>query len=378
MIKILHTGDVHLGAKLNWLGPKSEVQRQQLMSTFERIIDTAIKKKVDVLLIAGDLFDTYSPNPITLSFVKSQLERLKAHHIYTALIPGNHDRLEPNSVFLNYDLVDIQFGHCFKEVGCKEYKIKELDLSIYGYAIEKQFAEIRPLKETNEFFAKNQPSKFNVAIVHGSLQINNSTTANYPILTEDISDSKFDYIAIGDWHGTLDATNIKTAWYCGSPEMISKSQQNCGHVLYVEVGESGAKVEQIRIGKRKSENLKIDIEKYKNDINQELISELNLKADPDLILTVELTGKRSTFQQILFEQIKELLSDKFFHLEILDYTSVRITEADLARYPESTLVGRYVKNIKAELNSTENAEERDIIEEALFEGIQRILNSNKT
>lgn len=380
MIKILHTSDIHIGAKLNWLGEKAAIQKQQILETFERTVDFAIQKKVDLFLIAGDLFDSYSPSTLSIAFVKTQLDKLAANNIYTVLIAGNHDRLEVNSVYKENEFVKANLGICFRDSGCGVINIGSLDLNVFAYSIEKQFSNARPLEEANKMIKQASRAKHNIALIHGGVQMNNSQLTNYPIFTEDIADSQFDYIALGDWHSVLDVSNQKTAWYSGSPEMIAKSQLNCGYVLYIEVDPSLSKpkVEQVKIGRRKLENLKININKFE-DINQGIIQELNLKTDPNLIINVELEGNKSAFEQLQLEQIKALLSDKFFFVDFRDSTQLKITEADLAKYPETTLVGRYIKNIKTaleEIDETQDAHSKEILEEALTEGVQRLLNSN--
>ncbi len=375
MIKILHTSDVHLGAKLNWLGEKSGDQKNQILQTFERTVELAIQKRVDLFLIAGDLFDSFSPHALSISFVKSQFEKLAANNIYTVLIAGNHDRLETNSVLRENEFIKSAKGFCFKNPGCGVINILTLDLNIFAYSVEKQFSNVRPLVEANKLFEQTTKAKFNIGLIHGSVVMNNSQSTNYPIYTEDIASSGFDYIALGDWHSVLDVSNHNKAWYSGSPEMISKSQANCGYVLYIEIDEAATKVEPIKVGSRKIENLKINIDKYADDINQGIINELNARANTNLIINVEIEGKKTAFQQIQFEQLKTLFSDKFFYVDFKDSTQLKITDADLAKYPESTLIGRYVKNIKTALEQTIDDHEKEILEEALGEGVQRILNS---
>ena len=42
MLKILHSADIHLGAKFSGLGNKGASQREQLRATFKNVIATAI------------------------------------------------------------------------------------------------------------------------------------------------------------------------------------------------------------------------------------------------------------------------------------------------------------------------------------------------
>jgi DNA repair exonuclease SbcCD nuclease subunit len=88
MIKILHTADVHLGREFPLLREKGTEHRNQLLKTFERIIDLAINEKVSLLLIAGDLFDTNDVYGITIGKVLAALEKLQGKNIPVCILPG--------------------------------------------------------------------------------------------------------------------------------------------------------------------------------------------------------------------------------------------------------------------------------------------------
>jgi len=48
MIKILHTADMHLGREFPFLGDKGKEHRNQLLRTFEKIVDLAISENVSL------------------------------------------------------------------------------------------------------------------------------------------------------------------------------------------------------------------------------------------------------------------------------------------------------------------------------------------
>ncbi len=86
-MKILHTADWHLGHRLH---EQSQIEEQTLfLSWIEHyIIDHAI----DVLLIAGDIFDTGTPSNQSLEMYYSFLVKLKATSCQSIIITGgNHD-----------------------------------------------------------------------------------------------------------------------------------------------------------------------------------------------------------------------------------------------------------------------------------------------
>lgn len=86
--KFLAIADVHLGLKLFNL-PELE---QDMRDNYARIIDLAIKLKVDFLFIAGDLYEHNRPSPDLIKFVRHQSAKAKANGVIVAGIAGDHDK----------------------------------------------------------------------------------------------------------------------------------------------------------------------------------------------------------------------------------------------------------------------------------------------
>ena len=81
MVQLLHTGDVHLGRQFPSLRSKAGEYRNQLVRTFEKIVDLADSEKVSLLLISGDLFDTNRVYGLTIGRVLSAFRKLEASGI---------------------------------------------------------------------------------------------------------------------------------------------------------------------------------------------------------------------------------------------------------------------------------------------------------
>jgi DNA repair protein SbcD/Mre11 len=87
MLKILHTADWHLGKKLQEFS-RLEEQKQVL----EEIIEIAENEKVDLVLLAGDIFDSYNPSHEAVELLYKSLFKLSKHGKRPIIaISGNHD-----------------------------------------------------------------------------------------------------------------------------------------------------------------------------------------------------------------------------------------------------------------------------------------------
>ncbi len=87
MIRVLHTADWHLGKKLQ---EYSRLEEQKLV--LEEIIQIADDENVDLVLLAGDIFDTYNPSHDAVELLYKTLYKLSKHGKRPIIvISGNHD-----------------------------------------------------------------------------------------------------------------------------------------------------------------------------------------------------------------------------------------------------------------------------------------------
>jgi len=85
-MKILHTSDWHLGATL---GQYSRIEEQQAF--IDQLCDIIHEQNVRLVLIAGDIFDTYNPPAAAEQLFYAAMARLAAMGIFVVAIAGNHD-----------------------------------------------------------------------------------------------------------------------------------------------------------------------------------------------------------------------------------------------------------------------------------------------
>jgi exonuclease SbcD len=87
IMKILHTADWHLGKKLERY---SRLEEQIIV--MDEICQIAENEKVDAVLIAGDIFDTFNPSTEALELFYKTVKRLSSNaRVPVIAIAGNHD-----------------------------------------------------------------------------------------------------------------------------------------------------------------------------------------------------------------------------------------------------------------------------------------------
>ena len=94
-LTFLHTADLHLGAPFRGLAQVSELWAARLIQAiaeaFDRMIDAAVQRQVDFVVIAGDVFDASRASYGDYLHFFEGMRTLEAAHIPVYMVTGNHD-----------------------------------------------------------------------------------------------------------------------------------------------------------------------------------------------------------------------------------------------------------------------------------------------
>jgi len=93
-VTILHFSDAHIGVEQTGRRDNTTDLSLRLMDylhSLDAIIDTAIQKKVDMVLFSGDAYHSRTPNPTLQREWSRRIMRLSRAEILTLLLVGNHD-----------------------------------------------------------------------------------------------------------------------------------------------------------------------------------------------------------------------------------------------------------------------------------------------
>lgn len=204
-LRLLHTSDLHLIS----LGDRA-------CRSLQALVELAIKTKVDLLLVAGDLFDDNRVADDLVGFVVEQLRRLP---VSVAILPGNHDCLAPDSV---YHRVELWRGasnvRIFRARQGETFTFPGLGVSVWGRSIDSYESDLRPLAGAPQ---PHRNEQWHIAVAHGYYY--NSAAPlflSYHITQEEIVASGCDYIALGHLitFRCVCSEPVK-AYYSGSPSL---------------------------------------------------------------------------------------------------------------------------------------------------------------
>jgi DNA repair exonuclease SbcCD nuclease subunit len=250
-MRILHTADWQLGLRAAQAGERAAVVRAERLAAVARLVDLAHELAVDLVLVAGDVFDRQEIDEPVLEAAIDQLERLAP--IPVVLLPGNHDPLEVGGV---WDRRAFSRAGAHVTIAREARELEVLPgLAIYPCPLRQRIstqdptAWIPPRAEGDD--------RLRVGLAHGALD-SLPKKGNFPIALDRAEACGLDYLALGDWHGAL--VRGRTA-YPGTPEQASYGEKSPGYVLVVGLeAEGGAaagpprrrplpRIEQHRVGR---------------------------------------------------------------------------------------------------------------------------------
>jgi DNA repair exonuclease SbcCD nuclease subunit len=361
MLRLLHTADVHLGARHADLGEQAAAQRERQFAAFRATVDLALEEKVDLVLIAGDLFDSNTQPRRSVERVAAELKRLAEATIRTVIIPGTHDVYDGASVYRAYDLAALaglppDTDHLVVLTPDRpDALLGPLDVVVHGRVFATKRAPHSPLARLD--VADDDRATWHVGLVHGSLAIPEKTEHDEVVFTsEEVAASHLDYLALGHWHSTQRGRAGATVWaYSGAPEPVAVDQDRAGNVLLVTLEERGGgrrvAVEERRVGQTRFERLEIDAAAVGSQ--PALVERLIALADPDLVLDVRIIGVRPDELDLEVDEVEREVAQRFFRARVRDASSAALPAGPLP--PPDTIAGALVRDLEAEIAELEAA-----------------------
>lgn len=210
-IRLIQTGDLHLGNPFSFAPEKAQVLQKSQLDTFWSIIRLCQEQQADVLLIAGDLFDQPVPDRGLVRQVCEMLGSLKTTQVL--ITPGNHDPLSLDSPYRTTDWPESV--HIFgDQLDC--FELADRRVRIYGIGFTATVTA-RPLLAGQN--ARLDLDYVNLLLIHGDLYASSAQSPYNALTPGFLADLGFDYIALGHVHQFSDliTTGRTTMAYAGCP-----------------------------------------------------------------------------------------------------------------------------------------------------------------
>jgi DNA repair exonuclease SbcCD nuclease subunit len=219
---LIHIADTHLGlAAFNRLDPESgmNLREKQVYDNFLKAIDEIIHQKPDVLVHAGDLFDTVKPKTRAYTTVLEALDRLQEADIPLVIIAGNHSMAKTRYTTSPYEVLTY---HPAQIIAAYKYKYERIEIGDTVFHLIPNMLRVEDYRTAFDQIELAPSGYHNVLVTHGlatSIKDKRLATVAEHELDSTILSDRFDYIALGHYHRQCQITD--NAWYSGSTEYLT-------------------------------------------------------------------------------------------------------------------------------------------------------------
>ena len=351
-IRLIHTADLHLDSSFEGLdGEKAALRRSEQRSLLERIARETTQRGADLLLMAGDIFDSDGIYTQTGEALVSELTGLE---IPVFIAPGNHDWYSRRSAYARLDLPENV--HVFSRPALECVELDDLCVRVWGAGYVSNACP--PL--LREFRLQKREGWKDILVLHA--EVGRKDSPYCPVTEEELAESGFDYAAFGHIHagsGLRHAGGCAYAWP-GCPE--GRGFDECGPkgMLQTDLADGECRSEFIPLGGREYRKLTVEA-------GEDALSAVETALPEDTrrhIYRITLSGE--CLNQPDVRSLQQALSGKFFHLQLIDDT--RPARDLWERAEEDTLTGAFLRRMRIRLESAASEEERDTVLRAVRMG----------
>ncbi len=348
MLKFIHAADFHLDSAFAALTPQQAASRRRESRELPlRLANYAARNGVDVVLLAGDLFDSAAAYRDTAEHLAAALGQMTAQ-VYIA--PGNHDWYGPGSPYLTVNWPENV--HIFTQPVMTAMEWPEKNLVIHGAAFTSP-------EQSDSFlsgFTAPADGRVHIGLLHGEID---PAEARYaPLRRQEIADSGLSYLALGHIHKRTEPLRFGRtvcAWP-GCPEGRGFDELGEKGFYSGTIGDDGrVSLTFVPFARRRYEILEVDV--TGQDPRSAIEAALPAETAQDLyrILLTGETGAGGAHADAL----REALADRFYALDIRDGT--RLAQDLWARAEEDSLRGLFLRDLKAQLAAAETEADRQRI-----------------
>ena len=241
-MKIIHSADWQLGKSFGRFEPDVRAALTEArFDAIDAVGKAAAQHGCSHVLVAGDIFDTEGPEDRIIVQAISRMERYACRWW---LLPGNHDFARNGGL---WDRVRARAGERIAVLTKADPREVELGIWILPAPLAHRHNLDDP---TGVFDTMDTPgARMRIGLAHGSIRdFGTQGETKNQIAPDRARRSNLDYLALGDWHGTL-KVDART-WYSGTPETDRFQRDDPGHALLVELSpETEPHVTPIRTGR---------------------------------------------------------------------------------------------------------------------------------
>lgn len=195
-MRFIHCADLHLDSPLRGLdhyeGAPADEMREATRRAFENVVDLAIEREVEFVLIAGDVFDGDLQDFNAGLYFADQLRRLGDADIHVFIVRGNHDALSKITKTVPWP-ANVRL---FKPSKPDTVRLDEISVAIHGQS----FATMAVTDDLGLGYPDPIPGFFNIGLLHTALSGREGHEPYAPTTVARLNTKGYQYWALGHIH----------------------------------------------------------------------------------------------------------------------------------------------------------------------------------
>lgn len=349
-MKIIHCADLHLDSKMesNLTKEQAKERKAEILLTYCQMIDYAKRNNVNVIMIAGDLFDTARVSKRTQHVVLDSIrENPEIDFLYLC---GNHD----SSTYLS---------EWKEERGALPSNLKLFSKEWTKYVYDNVVISGAELCEENADGIYDalvlEADCYNIVMLHGQESKYKGKDKTQIVHLTALKNRNIDYLALGHIHTYKEGVLDGRGSYCYSGCLEGRGFDECGQKGFVLLTIAGQEMKKtfIPMGKRCLHEIRVSISGLLT--SSEVLHAIEEKifwVPSDDLIKVILEGEVSLEIELDISYLTQILKERFYFAKIVDET---ILEVKLERLKyDASLKGEFLRLVLADKKLSDREKEQ--------------------
>lgn len=362
MVQFIHGADLHLDSP--FIGLKTlpdflwEKIYQSTFTALTNLVNHAIDKQVDFVMLAGDIYDSDDRSVKAQAFLKTEMERLNQAEIPVFICHGNHDYIENSGLHLKMPENVELFSETVETKWLTTKNGERIAVSSFSYN-----SRWMTKRMITEYPKKHETADFHIGMLHGFSEGLETSHGHYaPFTINELKSKGYDYWALGHIH-TRQVLEIQPPiLYAGNTQGRSSKETGIKGCELVTLTLGDSSIETLETQDIQWETLEISLAKRStlDDVYRKIKETIEIKegSQKNYLLTIELVDTKDLLPNVL----KKIIQGEL--LEALQQISA--TEPLI-----------WVNQLKIQKRATEDTTEKMFIMEEWLHGIEELSKENQ-
>jgi DNA repair exonuclease SbcCD nuclease subunit len=341
VVRFVHTGDWQLGMRRYFLPPEAQVRYDAArLEAIRAIGRLAGDEGAAFVVVAGDVFES---NLVDRQVLGRALEALRTFPVPVYLLPGNHDPLDPTSIYRSPSFTD----RCPPGVRVLE-TTDPVRVPGLGETVEVVGAPWPTKRPSEDLVARacdglSPPAGLRVLVAHGAVDEQSPDRDSPQVirlaaLERAIHEGLVHYVALGDRHSVTEVGSTRRVWYAGTPLVTDDDEVDPNHVLLVALEDGQVATERRQVGSWRFLRQRFDLD------GEEGVDRLEAYLDgfaekETSVVELVLVGTLGLAAKARLDDLLEHYRDLFASLRVAEHRSDLAVLPDQADLDELGLVG---------------------------------------